>query len=38
VNIAVHYRDRIDKEQFMPRVDWRRTHNDRRRAALQSTE
>ena len=38
VNIAVHYRDRIDKEQFMPRVDWRRTHNDRRRAALQSTK
>ena len=38
VNIAVHYRDRIDKEQFMPRVDGRRTHNDRRRAALQSTK
>jgi UDP-sulfoquinovose synthase len=30
VNIAVQYRDRIDKELFMPRVDWRRTHNDRR--------
>jgi UDP-sulfoquinovose synthase len=38
VNIAVEYRDRIDKEQFMPRVDWRRTHNDRRRVALQSTK
>jgi len=31
-----YYNDRVDKEQFMPRVDWRRTHNDRRRAPVQS--
>jgi UDP-sulfoquinovose synthase len=34
VNIAVKYKDRIDTELFMPRVDWRRTHNDRRRVAV----
>jgi nucleoside-diphosphate-sugar epimerase len=38
VNIAVQYRDRIDQEQFMPRVDWRRTHNDRRRVPMQSAK
>jgi len=32
VNIAVQYRDRIDRSLFLPRVDWRRTRNDRRRA------
>jgi UDP-sulfoquinovose synthase len=31
VNIAERYRDRIDTSLFMPRVDWRRTQNDRRR-------
>ena len=30
MNIAVQYRDRVDTSLFMPRVDWRRTRNDRR--------
>ena len=30
MNIAVRYRDRIDKTLFLPRVNWRRTRNDRR--------
>jgi UDP-sulfoquinovose synthase len=34
MNIAVRYRDRVDKSLFMPRVNWRRTRNDRREAAL----
>ena len=31
VNIAVRYQDRIDQSQFVPRVDWRRPRNDRKR-------
>jgi UDP-sulfoquinovose synthase len=34
VNIAVKYRDRIDTDLFMPRVDWRRPHNDRRKESI----
>ena len=34
LNIAVKYRDRIDKSLFMPQVDWRRTRNDRRKGML----
>jgi UDP-sulfoquinovose synthase len=34
MNIAVRDRDRVDKSLFMPRVNWRRTRNDRREAAL----
>ena len=34
LNIAVRYRDRIDKSLFMPQVDWRRTRNDRRKGTL----
>jgi UDP-sulfoquinovose synthase len=34
MNIAGRYRDRVDKSLFMPRVNWRRTRNDRREAAL----
>src|SRR5687767_4191974 len=30
MNIAVRYRDRVDRSLFMPRVNWRRTRNDRR--------
>jgi len=33
MNIAVRYRDRVDKSLFMPRVNWRRTRNDRRQGA-----
>jgi UDP-sulfoquinovose synthase len=29
VNIAVRYRDRVDESLFLPRVDWRKTRNDR---------
>jgi UDP-sulfoquinovose synthase len=34
MNIAVHYRDRVDESLFTPRVDWRRTRNDRRGAVV----
>ena len=34
MNIAVRYRDRIDPALFMPRVNWRRTRNDRRQVAV----
>ena len=30
MNIAVKYRERVDTSLFMPRVNWRRTRNDRR--------
>jgi UDP-sulfoquinovose synthase len=30
MNTAVRYRDRVDTSLFMPRVNWRRTRNDRR--------
>ena len=33
MNIAVKYRDRIDPSLFVPQVNWRRTHNDRRSPA-----
>ena len=33
MNIAVQYRDRIDAAQFMPRVHWRKTRNDRKAVA-----
>jgi UDP-sulfoquinovose synthase len=33
VGIAVRYRDRIDTSLFMPRVDWRKTRNDRHHEA-----
>jgi UDP-sulfoquinovose synthase len=32
VNIAIQYRDRIDPAILMPRVDWRKSRNDRRSA------
>jgi UDP-sulfoquinovose synthase len=38
VNIAVEYRDRVDTSLFMPRVDWRRPRNDRRRAPVPAAE
>ena len=37
MNIAVRYRDRVDKSLFMPRVNWRRTRNDRREGAAVRT-
>ncbi len=37
MNIAVHYRDRVDGSLFTPRVDWRRTRNDRRGAVIGGT-
>jgi UDP-sulfoquinovose synthase len=33
VNIALQYRERIDRSQLLPRVNWRNARNDRRRAA-----
>jgi UDP-sulfoquinovose synthase len=29
VNIAIRYRDRVDVNLLLPRIDWRRTRNDR---------
>jgi len=29
MGIAIKYKDRIDSSLFLPRVDWRRTRNDR---------
>jgi len=29
LNIALHYKDRIDTSMFMPRVNWRQARNDR---------
>jgi UDP-sulfoquinovose synthase len=34
MNIAVQYRERVDTSLFAPRVDWRRTRNDRRSPAV----
>src|SRR5262245_8459969 len=34
MNIAMRYRERVDTSLFMPRVDWRRTRNDRRGPAV----
>jgi UDP-sulfoquinovose synthase len=31
MNIALRFRDRIDTSTMMPQVNWRETHNDRRR-------
>ena len=38
MNIAVQYRDRVDTSLFMPRVNWRRTRNDRRVPAVDATD
>jgi UDP-sulfoquinovose synthase len=31
LNVALEYRERVDQEQLMPRVNWRNAHNDRRK-------
>jgi UDP-sulfoquinovose synthase len=36
MNIAVRYRDRIDPTLFLPRVNWRRTRNDRRGSRVEA--
>jgi UDP-sulfoquinovose synthase len=33
VNIALQYRERIDRSQLLPRVNWRNARNDRRRSS-----
>jgi UDP-sulfoquinovose synthase len=33
LNIAIRYSDRIDQSLFMPKVNWRNAHNDRRQTA-----
>jgi len=33
MNIAIQYRDRIDKSLILPRVNWRSPKNDRRHGA-----
>jgi UDP-sulfoquinovose synthase len=37
MNIAVRYRDRVDRTLFLPRVNWRRTRNDRRTPVADAT-
>ena len=37
MNIAVRYRERIDRTLFLPRVNWRRTRNDRRKPVEEPT-
>jgi UDP-sulfoquinovose synthase len=38
VGIAVKYSERIDTSLFLPRVDWRRPHNDRRRPPVPAAD
>ncbi|HVW05848.1 MAG TPA: NAD-dependent epimerase/dehydratase family protein, partial [Vicinamibacterales bacterium] len=33
MNVAVRYKDRVDQSLFLPKVNWRVPHNDRRKAA-----
>ncbi|HEY1949663.1 MAG TPA: UDP-sulfoquinovose synthase [Bryobacteraceae bacterium] len=37
MNIAIRYRDRIDTGMFLPQVDWRKPHNQRRPKARAAT-
>jgi UDP-sulfoquinovose synthase len=37
INIAMQYRERIDRSLLIPRVNWRNTRNSSRRAALSSS-
>jgi UDP-sulfoquinovose synthase len=34
LNIAIQYSDRIDQALFMPKVNWRNTHNERRQKTV----
>ena len=34
INIAMKYRDRIDTSLFTPKVNWRKTHNERKAAKV----
>jgi UDP-sulfoquinovose synthase len=36
MHTAVQYRDRIDESFFLPQVDWRRVHNDRRGRSIRT--
>jgi UDP-sulfoquinovose synthase len=36
VNIALEYRDRIDSSLLLPRVDWRKSRNDRKSKAVET--
>ncbi|MEO8483869.1 MAG: NAD-dependent epimerase/dehydratase family protein [Acidobacteriota bacterium] len=36
MNIAVRYKDRIDQSLFLPKVNWRNPHNDRRKAQAET--
>src|SRR5262249_343585 len=36
VNIALEYRDRIDSSLLLPRVDWRKSRNDRKAKTVES--
>jgi UDP-sulfoquinovose synthase len=38
INIAMKYRDRIDTSLFQPRVDWRKTKNERKSPKLAMSE
>jgi UDP-sulfoquinovose synthase len=36
MNVAVRYKDRVDQSLFLPKVNWRVPHNDRRKAAVET--
>jgi UDP-sulfoquinovose synthase len=36
LNIAIKYSDRIDQSLFMPKVNWRNSHNERRQQTTQA--
>lgn len=36
MNIAVRYKDRVNQSLFLPKVNWRVPHNDRRKAAVET--
>jgi UDP-sulfoquinovose synthase len=37
LNIAIRYQDRVDRSLFMPKVNWRNAHNERRPKVMQTT-
>jgi UDP-sulfoquinovose synthase len=37
LNIAIRYSDRIDQSLFLPKVNWRNAHNERRQSAASAT-
>jgi len=38
LNIAIQYSDRVDQSLFLPKVNWRNTHNDRRSKSVAAAD